>query len=826
MGAAAMIPYIGWAIAAIAVLSTFIGSDKTPAVGGNGLVNITGSGTIASDEDDTREKFFGDDRGYKGPNAGLNAGLGALGDQIAATAKLYGGNAEGLSIYGQTAQSPDGQGASGGTALYSKDGVQIFGSSFEGKNEELEANVALSMKRALLGGLKAADLAPEFAKVFEGYGENLGTLSEEQIASITAALEAVRSMNTMFDGLTHTFPELEKLGWEARTALTSFSGGLEALTTNIGSFYGTYYSESERMGDTLASMTEVFDGLNLKVPGTKDEFKSLVESLDLTTETGQKAYATLLGLNQTFAGWADYMANAAAGLKAVNTAFDGLVNSLPQVAALGQAARTALVDAFGSLDAMTSSLGTWQTTFYSASEQQDALGAQLRGMVAGLGLELPTTIEGYRKLAEAQLALGADGQKAYATLVKGGDDFAKWLSTSTTRIASIVEAARTQAQGNASEAMTILTNAVNLRKTELQNAFNLLSKNLSTSISDAESSLSKQQALADRLRSTLDSMMGVIAPESQRDAAKSLISNAAATGVIGDADAFDKALSVVAQPSEGLFTSFSDYQTDFLKTANDVAKLSALTAGQVSIEKQTVDYLKWQLETAQKAYEQDVADLDEEIKRAQASLDAANGTTLAVLSVKDAITNLATALLGLKAANANAGSGISTPVANMTAAEKAVYDAYKSSGIGYLDQEGFSFWTKAINDGFDPASIIQQIKDINNGKNNSAINGSHATGLDYVPFDGYVAELHRGERVQTAAEARVSDRMYSAPMARGASGGDSAEVAAELRALRQEVQGLRSEAQAIAKHTSSTAKNLQRVTQDGDAVTTREAATV
>lgn len=34
------------------------------------------------------------------------------------------------------------------------------------------------------------------------------------------------------------------------------------------------------------------------------------------------------------------------------------------------------------------------------------------------------------------------------------------------------------------------------------------------------------------------------------------------------------------------------------------------------------------------------------------------------------------------------------------------------------------------------------------------VDGSHATGLSYVPFDGYVAELHQGERVLTAAEAR------------------------------------------------------------------------
>ena len=36
---------------------------------------------------------------------------------------------------------------------------------------------------------------------------------------------------------------------------------------------------------------------------------------------------------------------------------------------------------------------------------------------------------------------------------------------------------------------------------------------------------------------------------------------------------------------------------------------------------------------------------------------------------------------------------------------------------------------------------------------NKYYNGSHANGLDYVPFDGYVAELHRGEAVLTSSEA-------------------------------------------------------------------------
>ena len=64
------------------------------------------------------------------------------------------------------------------------------------------------------------------------------------------------------------------------------------------------------------------------------------------------------------------------------------------------------------------------------------------------------------------------------------------------------------------------------------------------------------------------------------------------------------------------------------------------------------------------------------------------------------------------------------------------------------------------------------------------INGSHAGGLTSVPYDGYTAELHAGERVLTAFEARN----YSAQ-----SGGGSDAVVAEIRGLREDNRTLREE---------------------------------
>ena len=37
----------------------------------------------------------------------------------------------------------------------------------------------------------------------------------------------------------------------------------------------------------------------------------------------------------------------------------------------------------------------------------------------------------------------------------------------------------------------------------------------------------------------------------------------------------------------------------------------------------------------------------------------------------------------------------------------------------------------------------------------AGVNGSHASGLDYVPFDGYIAELHKGEMVVPKREAQT-----------------------------------------------------------------------
>lgn len=80
--------------------------------------------------------------------------------------------------------------------------------------------------------------------------------------------------------------------------------------------------------------------------------------------------------------------------------------------------------------------------------------------------------------------------------------------------------------------------------------------------------------------------------------------------------------------------------------------------------------------------------------------------------------------------------------------------------------------------GGDAAGILQRSGEVLKG----AIDGSHRDGLDMVPHDGYVAELHAGERVQTADQARASDS-----------------VADEMSGLRQSIEDVMV---AVARNTS------------------------
>lgn len=174
---------------------------------------------------------------------------------------------------------------------------------------------------------------------------------------------------------------------------------------------------------------------------------------------------------------------------------------------------------------------------------------------------------------------------------------------------------------------------------------------------------------------------------------------------------------------------------------------------------------------------------------------------------------------GAKAPTASSGGAAISQPAGTTLSRNAISDLLDR----YLDIGGWSSSKGAISESDiqnTAASVGISAGDVRAIIETNKIDGSHKDGLSHVPFDGYVAELHKGERVLTASE----NRDYSADVSRimgGGYGGQSvAPLLNEIKALRQEVAQLRQQQssehqddlrqrEAIAKQSMGQTKDLQ-----------------
>jgi tape measure domain-containing protein len=149
---------------------------------------------------------------------------------------------------------------------------------------------------------------------------------------------------------------------------------------------------------------------------------------------------------------------------------------------------------------------------------------------------------------------------------------------------------------------------------------------------------------------------------------------------------------------------------------------------------------------------------------------------------------------------------------NLQAAEKAFLDASKAwfgGSAGYAADFQAVIARNAA-EAARQAAQAQAIIDMwKNYTGVPKVDGSHRDGLERVPRDGYIAELHRDERVQTASEVRDGDaavkeanllladvvaELRADKVQRGAAA--TAQIG-EIRALRSEVAGLKRKVAAL-----------------------------
>lgn len=148
--------------------------------------------------------------------------------------------------------------------------------------------------------------------------ENLDATAEE-LYSIYVNLDELRD-------------RLIYLGHEAQGLSSDMimgAGSISELTDAFSSYFDNFLSDDEQLTYNTQQLIEQFNSLNIALPTSKDGFRALLDSIDLTTASGQELYGRIIVLNDAFASVANETAKSIEELN--NLSFDSFVSSIDKV---------------------------------------------------------------------------------------------------------------------------------------------------------------------------------------------------------------------------------------------------------------------------------------------------------------------------------------------------------------------------------------------------------------------------------------------------------------------------------------------------------------
>jgi len=176
---------------------------------------------------------------------------------------------------------------------------------------------------------------PAWAK---GMLDQLG--SAPGIEQLSATVAQINATVTALSNLGSALPQLANLSSDAVTSLLTAFGGVENLSKSASSYYQAFYSQVERNAGLAKAVDSTLAGLGFSRPESLAAYRKLVESQDLTTESGRTAYAALLNLSGAFAELATGAGAATDSIKAEIARLRGTSGATGRAALLASFAST------------------------------------------------------------------------------------------------------------------------------------------------------------------------------------------------------------------------------------------------------------------------------------------------------------------------------------------------------------------------------------------------------------------------------------------------------------------------------------------------------
>ncbi|MBK5004149.1 tape measure protein [Pseudomonas sp. S32] len=237
------------------------------------------------------------------------------------------------------------------------------------------AGLSIARKQISTKGQTQEQIQAAINDLFSGFADQMVAYLDKGVggfgysfAELGQRIATFESFNKSLDLIDVAMLKLSPHSMGLANALVTAAGGMEAYTESLNGYFEAFFSETERADKTLSAVRQQFKDMNVVLPETRDAYRKVVESLDLTTDTGQQMYLTLIGAAGNAAQAYDILeARAASAAQAVQEAAARVAATLESnvTAALGSvqravnAQKTALTEAY---NAQTASLNDMSQT--------------------------------------------------------------------------------------------------------------------------------------------------------------------------------------------------------------------------------------------------------------------------------------------------------------------------------------------------------------------------------------------------------------------------------------------------------------------------------
>lgn len=486
--------------------------------------------------------------------------------------------------------------------------------------DELSAEEAGERLNQILSGLsdqmveQVAPFVTEFQQMGEGALETLVRLAAEQAV-----------FNDTLDNFGMSIANLsEVMQIQVAQSIIDATGGFDEFSDLSSTFFKSFFSEAEQLSVLEGSLSDVFEQLGISMVHTREEFKALVQGIDLTTAEGQELFATLLEITPAMDEYLEALEEIES--QRVDMTIELLELQGKSEEALAMQREIALAGMDESLHALQLLIWAEEDRIDALEEQEKLLKEQQKAAEDSFSM-LEKAIEIERGRAEEALAIAQEAHEIELERIEG--------------LRAALESEKALREENFALAETALNEAFDAEIKRIQDKANSEAAAIQQTSSVRISALNAEKSTINSTANAMRSLVSKINKTLGLDGSMDLMS-ALASAQAGD---FTQAQALNVQGLANLdptkFSSAEDFKVQQAVNRHRLATIAGLAGQELSEAEQMLKAIESQVQSTKDGSAAQVAAIK---AAAQSEVDQLNAQRNAILGIDDTVLSVSEAI--------------------------------------------------------------------------------------------------------------------------------------------------------------------------------------